>query len=138
MRQESKLIQLIKIPQIIDDCSLYFLQSSHHIPFVIRRIYYIMQADTKLSRGFHAHYKTKQVLFCLQGSIKIAIDDGSKKEEIILSDPSTGIFLDKMIWHEMHKFKKNTILLILASALFDAKDYIRDYEYFIKIKRSKP
>lgn len=96
-----------------------------------------MQADTELPRGFHAHLKTKQVLFCLQGSIKILLDDGRNKDEITLSDPSTGIFLDKMIWHEMHKFKKNTILLILASALFDAKDYIRDYKSFIKIKKIK-
>lgn len=136
MSAEKSLIKLIKIPEIFDDCNLYFAQTKNHIPFSIKRVYYILQAKTKLPRGLHAHKKNKQVIFCIQGSIKLILDNGRRKKEIILDKPNVGIFLDKLIWHEMVDFKKNTILLILASKIFDKKDYIRDYENFKK-KASK-
>ena len=121
---------LINIPEIFDDCNLYFAQTKQHIPFSIKRIYYIIQSNVKLPRGFHAHKKTKQMLFCIQGKIKIILDDGKTRESIILDKPNQGLLIDKMIWHEMHEFKKNTILLVLASQKFNPADYIRDYEKF--------
>lgn len=132
-KKTSGLIKTIKIPKIIDDCSLFFAEYPNHIPFIIKRIYYITQATEGLPRGFHAHHKTQQVLFCVQGSIKMIFDDGKKKEEILLRDPELGVFIDKKIWHEMHSFSKNTILLVLASAQYDPKDYIRDYQEFLKV-----
>lgn len=130
MHKGGNLMQLIELPEISDDCYLYFAQTQDHIPFSIKRVFYILQADTKLPRGFHAHKKTKQVLFCLQGSIKMILDDGKKKAAIVLDKPNKGIFIDTMIWHEMHNFKKDTILLILTSKKFNPADYIRDYEEF--------
>lgn len=127
-----KIASFVKIPEIKDDCSLIFAQTPNHIPFEIKRIYYISKATPKLPRGFHAHKKNQQVLFCIQGSIKLLIDNGKQKEEIRLNKPNIGIFIDRMIWHQMHNFRKNTILLVLASGIFDEKDYIRDYESFKK------
>lgn len=132
MKRKNNLIQLLQIPKILDDCYLYFAQTPQHIPFRIKRIYYITNADVRLSRGLHAHKKTKQVIFCISGSIKLILDNGRKREEIVVDQPNTGIFLDKMIWHEMTGFKKNTILLIIASEKFDPADYIRQYEEFKK------
>lgn len=131
--EKGKLIELITIPKIIDDCFLFFAQNKDHIPFSIKRIYYILKANTTLTRGFHAHLKTKQALFCLSGSIKVVLSDGRRKKSIILDSPDTGIFLDNMIWHEMHDFKKNTIILVIASRKFNPKDYIRDYKKFKEI-----
>lgn len=128
-----RLIKHIKIPKITDDCVLCFAQSKDTIPFVIKRIFYILNADSTKSRGFHAHHKTKQILFCLQGSILIKVDDGITKEEIVLDKPEVGVLLDKMVWHEMHNFQKNTVLLVVASEEYDPKDYIRDYIYFKKL-----
>lgn len=132
----SKLIKLINIPKITDDCFLYFAQTPEQIPFKIARIYLIKDSNTKLSRGHHAHLQNKQVLFCISGSIKMVLDDGKNREKIYLDKPEKGIFLDRLIWHEMQDFQKDTILLILASEKYDSKDYIRDYKKFIeKVKK---
>lgn len=127
MPSKSGLIRLIEIPKVLDDCLLYFAQHPAHIPFKIKRIYFIAGANTNLSRGYHAHKKNKQVIFCIQGSVKLILDSGRNKDEIFLDKPNIGVFLEKMIWHQMHDFKKNTILLVLASDKFDEKDYIRNY-----------
>lgn len=132
MPPKSRLVHLITIPHIKDDCNLFFAQTGNHIPFTIKRVYYITKANTKLPRGFHAHKKTQQIIFCIQGAIKLIVNNGMKKEEIVLDKANTGVFLDKMIWHEMTDFKKNTILLVVASKPFNEKDYIRDYEKFKK------
>lgn len=130
MPKQDQLIQFVKIPKIFDDCYLYFAQTPDHIPFKIKRIYYILSASPKLPRGLHAHKKTRQIIFCIQGSIKLLLDNGKKKEELLLNKPNIGVVLENMIWHQMHDFKKNTILLVLASKEFSEKDYIRDYEQF--------
>lgn len=132
MSNKSRLIKVIEIPQIIDDCQLYFAQYPDQIPFKIKRVYYIVGANTKIIRGLHAHKKTNQIIFCILGTIKLLLDNGKKKEKILLNKPNTGVLLEKMVWHEMSEFKKNTILLVLASAEFKEKDYIRNYEDFKK------
>ena len=131
------LVRLITIPKIFDDCYLYFAQNYDHIPFSNKRIYYITQAKRQIGRGFHAHHQTHQVLFCIQGHIKMVLDDGIRREEVILDKPEEGIFLNKMIWHEMHDFQENTILLVLASDVYKPEDYIRDYNEFVKLVKQK-
>ncbi len=127
------LVKTITIPEIRDDCFLFFAEYLSHIPFKIKRIYYITKAARKLPRGYHAHYRTRQLLFCIQGSIKLILNDGKRKEEITLRDPGVGVLIDKKIWHEMHNFSKDTILLILASSIYNPKDYIRDYKKFLTV-----
>ena len=129
---KQKESHLINLPKIFDDCYLSFAQTPDHIPFNIQRVYYITKSDPKLPRGYHAHKKTKQVIFCIQGTIKLTLDDGERKRKIILKESHVGVFIDKMIWHEMIDFKKDTILLVLASKVFNEKDYIRDYAQFKK------
>lgn len=131
MHKRTKLIQLINIPRIFDDCDLCFMQTPQHIKFPIKRVYYILNRKSKLPRGHHAHKKTKQVLFCIQGSIEIVLDDGKKRKSIILDTPEKGVVINNKIWHEMKRFKKNTILLVLASKVYDPSDYIRDYQQFL-------
>lgn len=123
---------LIELPKIIDDCFLFFAQTPDHIPFTIKRIYYITKPNPKLPRGYHAHKKTKQVIFCIQGSIKLTLDNGNQRKIFFLDQSHPGVFIDKMVWHEMDNFKKDTILLIIASKVFNPSDYIRDYHQFKK------
>lgn len=132
-----KIVKLIKIPKIYDDCLLGFMQYPDTIPFLIKRVYFILNAKTELDRGRHAHKRTQQVLFCIQGSIKMVVDDGKVREEVILNSPEVGILLNEMIWHEMHEFKKNTILLVLASDIFKPEDYIRDHEEFKRLVKGE-
>jgi dTDP-4-dehydrorhamnose 3,5-epimerase-like enzyme len=125
------LIQLVTLPKISDDGELCFGQYPDHIPFEIKRIYYIFDSVPNLLRGKHAHRQTKQILFCIRGSVKMVLDDGLRKKSVtLLEQPETGLFLDKMVWHEMQEIKKDTLLLIIASDIYKPEDYIRDYEEF--------
>lgn len=136
--KENELVQFVYLPKVVDDGFLVFAQSPQHIPFPIQRVYSIHDADPKLPRGFHAHKKNKQVLFCLNSDIKIIVDDGKRRETVFMDKPEHGLFLDRMIWHEMHDFKKETILLVLASELYDPGDYIRDYKEFLsEVKKGR-
>lgn len=130
----SKLIQLINLTTISDDGKLTVGQYPD-IPFEIKRVYYIYDCAPGLLRGKHAHHETKQILFCLRGSVKLILDNGRKKEEIILDKPHVGVLLDKLIWHDMVDIDSDTFMLVVASKEFDAKDYIRDYSEFIKLTK---
>ena len=130
---------LVTLPLKLDKKrgGLCFAEAKRNIPFAIRRAYWIFNVPSKEQRGNHAHKKTEQVLFCLQGSIKIELDNGVHKDSIILDKPNIGIFLGRMLWHKMDNFKKNTILLILASEFFKETDYIRDYDTFKKLAKKQ-
>lgn len=132
MRLKNNLVKFVELPQILDDCVLVFAQTPEHVPFKIKRVYFIGKAHPKFPRGLHAHKKNKQIIFCISGSVKLILDNGRKKEEVILNKPNLGIFLDQMVWHRMQDFKDNTILLVLASDKFNPADYIRSYDEFKK------
>ena len=125
-------INYIKFPKVTDDCILVWGENDTHIPFKIQRIYFIKDAETKLPRGFHAHKNTKQVLFCIKGSINLVLDDGKQRRKVFISQDEKGVLIDNLVWHEMHDFKKNTILLVIASEKYDPSDYIRIYSEFRK------
>lgn len=135
MVSRKKLIQFIKIPKIIDDCFLFYAQYPEHLPFKIKRVYFITSANPKLPRGYHAHKKTKQALFCIQGKIKLILDNGKKREQVTLENPGVGIYIPELTWHEMHSFGKNTILLVVASENFEPDDYIRDRRRLLKLAK---
>lgn len=110
--------------------SLISLEAMKNIPFNIKRMYYIYGVDPEMPRGFHAHKKLQQVLVCVSGSCRIILDDGDLKSEHILDKPDEGLFVDKMIWREMHDFSKDCVLLVFASEYYDENDYFRNYEEF--------
>lgn len=134
---KTNLSYTIEIPKVTDEAYLAFAEGKKHVPFDIKRIYYIYETNDNAIRGRHAHHKTKQVLFCLKGKIKIILDNGNQREEIVLDKPNKGIFLDKMMWHEMADFKKESVLLVLASKYYAEEDYIRDYNSFLDIKANQ-
>jgi len=116
----------------IDDVrgALISLEEQKNIPFKIKRVYYIFNTPTNISRGFHAHKKLEQVAVCMHGSCKFRLDDGNNTQIICLTTPHKGLFIDKMIWHEMFDFSKNCVIMVLASELYDENDYIREYKEF--------
>ena len=127
-----KSYKIINFPVLGDNRgSLIALEAFNHIPFDIKRVYYIFDTKKSISRGFHAHINTKQVIICLSGSCRFILDDGKLRDEIILNSPSKGILIDKLIWREMHDFSQNCILIILASEVYNNDDYIRDYNKFL-------
>ena len=82
-------------------------------------------------RGFHAHINLKQIAFCIQGSCKMLMDSGKEKQEVVLCQPNQGLKIPPMVWHEMHDFSEDCVLLVLASEHYDETDYIRDYDDFL-------
>lgn len=128
---DKKLVKLIDAPLMVTDGSLCQLQYVDQIPFTIERVYYIFGVSEGAIRGAHTHVETIQALFCIQGSIDINLDDGKRKQTVHLDKPNVGVLLEPHVWHEMADFKKDTIMLVLASKRYDSKDYVRSYQDFL-------
>lgn len=127
------LIKLLDIKSVGDNRGcLTALEGCKTVPFDIKRAYYLTCLETGLSRGYHAHIQLEQVAVCVAGQCKILLDDGKEKEWVLLDTPSKAVRIEKMIWHEMHDFSIDCVLLVLASDYYDELDYIRDYQNFIQ------
>lgn len=111
--------------------TLSFLEAEGHIPFPIRRVYYIYDVQGDSRRGFHAHKNLQQVLICIHGSCKILMDNGTEKENVLLDSPNEGLLIENNIWREMYDFSPGAVLLVLASQHYDESDYIRNYDDFL-------
>lgn len=124
-------IQIVKFQQHSDGRGgLIAIEQLKDIPFKIKRVYYIFDVAEGVQRGFHAHKRLQQVMFCPQGSCKIRLDDGAEKAEILLDSPDKGLLVKSNIWREMFDFSPGTVLMVLASDYYDESDYIRDYAEF--------
>ncbi len=110
--------------------SLISLEENKNIPFDIKRVYYIFDTKEGVRRGFHAHKSLEQALICVNGSCDILLDDGKEKIVIKLKNRNEGIYLNKMIWHEMFNFSADCVLMVLASDFYYEEDYIRNYNNF--------
>jgi len=129
-------IRLIEA-QIIGDerGSLIALEElSSQVPFEIKRVYYIFGTQEGVRRGLHAHKELQQVAFCVSGSCKFLLDNGTAKEEVLLDHPGKGLFIDRMIWREMYGFSSDCVLLVLASMEYEESDYLREYQQFIYLQ----
>ena len=106
---------------------LVAIENQKDIPFDIRRIYYIYDADTDVVRGKHAHKDLNQVLLCLHGSCDILIDNGIEREVVHLNKPEEGIYIHGYVWREMMNFSPDCLLIALVDKLYDPDDYVFDY-----------
>lgn len=128
------MIKTFKFNVLGDDRgSLVSLEELGNIPFEIKRVYYIFDTKSQISRGFHAHKKLEQMAICVKGSCRIVLDDGQSRESVVLDSPEQGLYINNNKWREMHDFSKDCVLLVLASNIYDESDYIRDYEEFLRL-----
>lgn len=116
---------------------LIAIEEYDEIPFMIKRVYYIYDTNSDVTRGCHAHRTLKQLLVCVSGNCKIRLDDGKESQIVLLDKPNEGILICDTIWREMFDFSKDAVLLVLASEIYDEKDYIRDYQEFLKYVTDK-
>ncbi|WP_238651020.1 sugar 3,4-ketoisomerase [Paenibacillus piscarius] len=126
--------RVIEVKELGDERGLLaVIDGETSIPFEFKRVFYIYNTISGVRRGYHAHYKTRQALVCVSGSCKVFLDNIRRKEDVLLDSPRKILILEPNDWHEMYDFSPNCVLLVLASHLYDAEDYIRDYEKFKEV-----
>jgi dTDP-4-dehydrorhamnose 3,5-epimerase-like enzyme len=102
------------------------------LPFVPRRVFMVFGVPSADVRGAHAHRQCQQLLVCVQGSVRTVVDDGRQREELVLDRPDVGLHVMPMIWGTQYRYSSDAVLLVLASHPYDAGDYIRDHEQFLR------
>lgn len=112
---------------------LTFIEGERDVPFPFRRVYWIHGTEKGVKRGFHAHISVRQLLFCPYGSIEILLDDGKEKASVMLDSPNKGLILYPGLWREMLWHQSGSPLCVIASEYYDAADYIRDYDEFLRL-----
>jgi hypothetical protein len=121
------------------DGNLCVMEGLRHIPFSIKRVYYINNLENCVSvRGKHAHKELSQVIFCISGSFMLTLDDGENRQELLMYRDNLGVVLGPRLWHEMHSFSSGCLLLVAASDYYDESDYLRDYDEFLAFVRDNP
>lgn len=125
---EAKIIQL---PRILDRRgNLTFIEGHNHIPFPIRRTYWIYDVPGGETRGGHAYKELEELIVALSGSFDVVLDDGFEKKSYSLNRSYVGLYVPKGMWRHIENFSTNALAMVLASDKYDEKDYIRDYDEF--------
>lgn len=112
--------------------NLVVVEGETDIPFDIKRVFYIYGSDSEVIRGKHANRKSEFVLINVSGTSKVKVDNGFETEIVELNRPRMGLYLPSMLWKDMYDFSEDSVLLVIASEHYDGKEYIRDYDEFIK------
>lgn len=111
---------------------LVSLESERNIPFELKRVYYIFDTLPNQERGKHAHKNMEQIIVAMDGACEFVLDDGKNRETVWLNRPDIGLYIGKNMWREMRNFSYGCKLMVLASDYYDEKEYIRDYDEFLK------
>ena len=125
--------KLIELPKIADPRgNLTFIEGGRHVPFQIRRVYYLYDTPGGAERGGHAHKGLHQLIVAMSGSYDVVLDDGNQRKRIHLNRSYYGLYVCPMIWREMDNFSSGAVCLALASEPYDEKDYYRDYREYLR------
>lgn len=127
--EQCEIIQLPKISDVRGNLS--FIESSHHIPFDIKRVYYLYDVPGGSNRGSHAHKKLHQFIVAMSGSFDVVLDDGKKQQRFHLNRSYYGLYICPMMWRFLDNFSSGAVCMVLASEHYDEADYIRDHDSFL-------
>jgi len=131
------LCRLLDLPRIHDPRgNLTFIEGGRHIPFTIRRVYYLYDVPGGAERGGHAHKELEQLIVAMSGSFDVILDDGHEKKRFHLNRSYFGLYICPMIWRELDNFSSGSVCMVLASNFYDEADYYRDYDQFLTALRS--
>ena len=135
--QKHSLPQLISLPKIEDDRgNLSFFENDSHIPFEIKRTYWIYDVPGGCERGGHAFKHQKEFIIALSGSFDVVIDDGNNRKVFSLNRSYYGLFIPNGMWRQMKNFSTNSLALVVSSTEYDEADYIRDFDQYLKFKKA--
>ena len=124
---------IINFKEVGDDRGkLVIVEGNESIPFDIKRVFYIYNSDFDVIRGQHANRKSEFVLVNVSGTSKVRMSDGKEEMIVKLDKPHMGVYIPKMIWKDMYEFSSDSVLLVLASTHYDANEYIRNYDEYVK------
>lgn len=124
--------RIADLPKISDPRgNLSFIEGGQHIPFDIKRVYYLYDVPGGSDRGSHAHKNLHQFIVAMSGSFDVVLDDGHKKKRFHLNRSYYGLYVCPMMWRYLDNFSSGAVCMVLASAHFDESDYIRDYSDFL-------
>lgn len=112
--------------------NLSFIESVTHVPFDIKRVYYLYDVPGGAERGGHAHKKLHQVVIAMAGSFDLKLNDGINSKRVHLNRSDYGIYIGPGTWREMDNFSSCSVCMVIASEYFDESDYIRDYNHFLE------
>ncbi len=130
--------KLIELPKISDPRgNLTFVEGGIHVPFEIKRVYYLYDVPGGAERGGHAHRELHQLIIAMSGSFDIKLDDGTEKKSVHLNRSYYGLYVCPMIWREINNFSSGSVCMVLASALYDEFDYYRKYTSFLSALKLK-
>jgi len=128
---------VIELPKIHNRAgNITPLHGGIEIPFGIKRVYYLYDVPGGETRGGHAHRMLHQLIVAARGSFDVTIDDGTTKKTVTLNRPNFGLYIIPGIWRDLHNFSSGAVLLVLASDNYDEKDYIREYDDFLNLKKT--
>jgi len=126
--QQARIIQL---PRIQDPRgNLTFIQAEDHVPFDIKRVYYIYDVPGGSNRGGHAHKKLQQLMIAMAGSFDVILDDSRERRTFQLNRSYYGLYVPPMLWRELDNFSSGSVCMVLASAVYEEDDYYRNYEAY--------
>lgn len=124
--------RIIELPKISDPRgNLTFIENSCHIPFDIRRVYYLYDVPGGSDRGSHAHKNLHQFIVAMSGSFDVELDDGRNKKRFHMNRSHYGLYVCPMMWRYLDNFSSGAVCMVLASDLYSEEDYLRDYDGFL-------
>lgn len=131
-----KAVKIVELPKFTDPRgNLSFVEQLNHIPFEIKRTYWIYDVPGGESRGGHAFKENEEFIVALSGAFDVIIDDGTEKKKIALNRSYYGLYVPAGLWREIENFSTNSLALEFGSIHYDENDYVRDYDEFLKLKR---
>ncbi len=129
--------KLIELPKISDPRgNLSFIEGGQHVPFDIKRVYYLYDVPGGSDRGSHAHKNLHQFIVAMSGSFDVVLDDGNEKKRFHLNRSYYGLYVCPMMWRELDNFSSGAVCMVLASEHYNEADYIRNYHQFLSVTAS--
>ena len=129
--------RLIDLPRISDPRgNLSFIEGGGHVPFDIKRVYYLYDVPQGADRGSHAHRALHQFFIPMAGVFDVELEDGRARQTFHLDRPDVGLYVCPMMWRRLDNFSAGAVCLVLASERYDERDYIRDYDEFSRLTTS--
>jgi len=120
--------RIVDLPRIMDPRgNLTFIEAGGHVPFDIRRVYYLYDVPGGASRGGHAHKELSQLMIAMSGSFDVILDDGLTSKRVHLNRSYYGLYICPMVWRELDNFSSGSVCLVLASNHYSESDYYREY-----------